>query len=157
MLRFLRKFVSHYFLHIPALAFEIFLTICCMCKVNYYRGSARTLASFFWKNFIWHSYMPSFCMRFYSFLILMTNFSILSVTNCCFSSTFLFWIETDYRFKSIFLLSYPTHTIITECLDSFVGSAILLRIRTFFILVQDATSFDIGPFGIFRRVFKSQL
>ena len=102
MLRSLRKFVSDYFLHIPALAFEIFLTICCMCKVNYYRGSARTLASFFWKNFI-----------------LMTNFSILSFTNCCSLPTFLFWIETDYRSKSIFLLSYPTHTMITKCFDSF--------------------------------------
>ena len=41
--------------------FEIFLTICCMCKVNYYKGSAKTLALFFWRNFIWHSYIPSFC------------------------------------------------------------------------------------------------
>ena len=116
MLRFLRKFVSDYFLHIPALAFGIFLTICCMCKVNYYKGSAKTLASFFWRNFIWHSYMPSFCMRLF---ILMTNFSISSVTSCCSLSTLLFWIETDYRFKSILLLSYPTHTMITECFDSF--------------------------------------
>ena len=129
MLRFLRKFVSDYFLHIPALAFEVFLTICCMCKVNYYRDSAKTLASFFWKI----SFGIPTCLAFVkSHAILMTNFSILSVANCCSLSTFLFWIETDYRFKSILLLSYPTHTMITECFDPFVGSAILLMIHTFY-------------------------
>ena len=128
MLRFLRKFVSRYFLHIPALAFEVFLTICCMCKVNYYRDSAKTLASFSEKI----SFGIPTCLAFVkSHAILMTNFSILSVTDCCSLSTFLLWIETDYRFKSILLLSYPTHTMITECFDSFVGSAILLMIHTF--------------------------
>ena len=156
MLRFLRKFVSDYFLHIPALAFEVFLTICRMCKVNYYRDNAKTLASFSEKI----SFGISTCLAFVkSHAILMTNFSILSVTNCCFLSTFLFWIETDYRFKSILLLSYPTHTMITECFDSFCRIShfaydpyILFSLwsRSYLLLILD-------HLGFFRRVFKSQL